>query len=226
MLELEHVLLKYRKKEILRDVTFSAKPGQAIGLLGLNGSGKSTILSAIAGAKSVSGGTIRLEGKTYHDDPKLFQRSIGYVTQENALIDELSAMDNIRLWTPLDKAAIYDTLTNTNLSILGVHTFLEVPVRSMSGGMKKRLSIATVLINKPHILLLDEPLAALDIVAKESIRDYIFSFRSNGGILLIASHDEKLFEFCDEVWLLHDHQCTSLRDYPADVSISDLLRRS
>ncbi len=225
MLELKDVELKYRKKVILKGVNISAKPGQCIGLLGLNGSGKSTMLSAIAGAKSASAGSITLNGKTYREDPKAFQENIGYVTQENALIEELSAMDNLRLWTPLDKASIYDTLTNTNLSILGVHTFLEIPVRSMSGGMKKRLSIATVLINKPHVLLLDEPLAALDMLAKKSILDYIASFRSNGGMLVIASHDEKLFEFCDEVWLLQNQACTNLKDLPSDISIPELLRQ-
>ena len=226
MLELTNVSLNYRKKMILKDVSFIANPGQAVGLLGLNGSGKSTLLSAIAGAKAVKGGTIRLNGKTRQEDPKAYQQSIGYVTQENALIEELSAMDNLRLWTSLDKAAIYDTLTNTNLSILNVHTFLEIPVRSMSGGMKKRLSIATVLINKPGVLLLDEPLSALDMLAKQSILDYISSFRSNGGLLVVASHDEKIFDFCDEVYLLHQQQCTNLRDYPADISIPALLARS
>ncbi len=223
MLELSHVELKYRKKVILRDVSLSARPGECIGLLGLNGSGKSTMLSAIAGSKAISAGTITLDGKTYKEDAKAFQKQIGYVTQENALIEELSAMDNLRLWTPLDKAAIYDSLTNTNLSILGVHTYLEVPVRRMSGGMKKRLSIATVLINRPTILLLDEPLAALDILAKESIQEYIRSFRSNGGTLVIASHEEKLFEFCDDVWLLQNGSCTNLKELPSDASLPQLL---
>jgi len=224
MLDLKDVTLSYRKKTILRDVNISAKPGEIIGLLGMNGSGKSTLLSAMAGVKKPAAGSILLHGKTYADDPKQYNSAIGYVTQENALIDELSAMDNLRLWTAMDKAAILDTLQNTNLSILGVHTYITLPVNSMSGGMKKRLSIATVLINKPGILLLDEPFAALDLVAKQDILNFLFAFRAGGGLAVVASHDEKIFDFCNEVFLLKDGVCTSFRSLPENSTPADLLR--
>ena len=226
MLQIEQVQLSYRKHMVLENVTICAQPGQTIGLLGLNGSGKSTLLSAIAGVKAPLSGTIRLNGKTFQEDKKSYTSALGYVTQENALIDELSAMDNIRLWTPLKKEQIMDKLQNTPLAILGVHTFMDVPVKSMSGGMKKRLSIATVLINDPKLLLLDEPLAALDMLAKQAILGYISMFRASGGLSFVSSHDEKLFEFCDDVYLLHGGKCNSLREYPADISIPDLLRSS
>ena len=124
MLSLNSVTLKYRKKTILTDVSFDAEPGRIIGLLGLNGSGKSTLLSALAGVKKPAAGTILLNGKTVEEDRKAWHATIGYVTQENALIDELTAMDNLRLWTDRDKASIFDTLQNTSLSMLGGHAWL------------------------------------------------------------------------------------------------------
>ena len=229
MLSLSHVTLKYRKKTILQDVSFDAAPGQTIGLLGMNGSGKSTLLLSIAGVKKPAEGTILLEGKSYADDPRAYNSSVGFVTQENALIDELTAMDNLRLWTPMSKAEIFDTLQNTPLCALGVHTYLELPVNSMSGGMKKRLSLATVLINKPNVLLMDEPFAALDLVAKKDILNFLSLFRSGGGITVIASHDEKIFEFCDESYLLKDGVVTHLPQLAEKIKngtdISELLRR-
>lgn len=229
MLSLSHVTLKYRKKTILQDVSFDAAPGQTIGLLGMNGSGKSTLLLSIAGVKKPAEGTILLEGKSYADDPRSYNSSVGFVTQENALIDELTAMDNLRLWTPMSKAEIFDTLQNTSLCALGVHTYLELPVNSMSGGMKKRLSLATVLINKPNVLLMDEPFAALDLVAKKDILNFLSLFRSGGGITVIASHDEKIFEFCDESYLLKDGVVTHLPQLAEKIKngtdISELLRR-
>lgn len=229
MLSLSHVTLKYRKKTILQDVSFDAAPGQTIGLLGMNGSGKSTLLLSIAGVKKPAEGTILLEGKSYADDPRSYNSSVGFVTQENALIDELTAMDNLRLWTPMSKAEIFDTLQNTSLCVLGVHTYLELPVNSMSGGMKKRLSLATVLINKPNVLLMDEPFAALDLVAKKDILNFLSLFRSGGGITVIASHDEKIFEFCDESYLLKDGVVTHLPQLAEKIKngtdISELLRR-
>ena len=185
----ENVSLKY-KKTVLTNVSISASKGDVIGLLGLNGSGKSTLLSAIAGLRKPASGTIKVEGKA------------GFVTQENALIDELTAMDNLKMWTPLSRQDILKELTGTELSILKVQDFIDLKVKRMSGGMKKSLAIASVLLAKPDILLLDEPLAALDIPAKNDIINFIDSFRSKGGTVFIASHSEELFKHCSKIYLL------------------------
>ena len=194
---IENVSLKY-KKTVLTDVTISAGRGEVIGLLGLNGSGKSTLLSASAGLRRTSKGTIKVGGKA------------GFVTQENALIDELTAMDNLKMWTPLSKAEILKELTDTELSILKVNEFIDLKVKRMSGGMKKRLAIASVLLSKPDILLMDEPLAALDIPAKNDIINFIDSFRAKGGTVFIASHSEEMFTHCSKIYLLKNGAATLL----------------
>ncbi len=194
---IENVSLKY-KKTVLTDVTISAGRGEVIGLLGLNGSGKSTLLSAIAGLRRTSKGTIKVGGKA------------GFVTQENALIDELTAMDNLKMWTPLSKAEILKELTETELSILKVNEFIDLKVKRMSGGMKKRLAIASVLLSRPDILLMDEPLAALDIPAKNDIINFIDSFRAKGGTVFIASHSEEMFKHCSKIYLLKNGAATLL----------------
>ena len=204
---IENVSLKY-KKTVLTNVSMTAAKGEVVGLLGLNGSGKSTLLSAISGLRKPSSGTIRTGGKT------------GFVTQENALIDELTAMDNLKMWTPLSKQDILKELTDTELSILKVSDFINVKVKRMSGGMKKRLAIASVLLAKPDILLLDEPLAALDIPAKNDIISFIDSFSSEGGTVFIASHSEELFKHCSKVYLLKKGQAVLL---PEGTSPSEAL---
>lgn len=204
---IEKVSLKY-KKTVLTDVTISAEKGDVIGLLGLNGSGKSTLLSAIAGLRRTSKGSIKVNGKA------------GFVTQENALIDELTAMDNLKMWTPLSKAEILKELTETELSILKVNEFIDLKVKRMSGGMKKRLAIASVLLSKPDILLMDEPLAALDIPAKNDIINFIDSFRAKGGTVFIASHSEEMFKHCSKIYLLKNGVSTLL---PAGTPLSEAL---
>ena len=204
---IEKVSLKY-KKTVLTDVTITAQKGDVIGLLGLNGSGKSTLLSAIAGLRRTHSGTIKVDGKA------------GFVTQENALIDELTAMDNLKMWTPLSKAEILKALTDTELSILKVNEFIDLKVKRMSGGMKKRLAIASVLLSKPDILLLDEPLAALDIPAKNDIIKFIDSFRAKGGTVFIASHSEEMFKHCSKIYLLKNGVSTLL---PAGISPAEAL---
>ena len=197
VVSVENVSLKY-KKAVLDNVTISAAKGEVVGLLGLNGSGKSTLLSAVAGLRKPASGTIKVTGKA------------GFVTQENALIDELTAMDNLKMWTPLSKQEILKELTETELTILKVSDFINLKVKRMSGGMKKRLAIASVLLAKPDILLMDEPLAALDIPAKNDIINFIDSFKAKGGTVFIASHSEEMFKHCSKIYLLKKGQAVLL----------------
>ena len=203
----ENVSLKY-KKTVLTNVTISAGKGETIGLLGLNGSGKSTLLSAIAGLRKPSSGTLKVNGKA------------GFVTQENALIEELTAMDNLKMWTPMSRQDILKELTETELSILKVSDFIDLKVKRMSGGMKKRLAIASVLLSKPDILLMDEPLAALDIPAKNDIINFVDSFSKKGGTIIIASHSEELFKHCSKIYLLKKGVSSLL---PAGISPAEAL---
>lgn len=207
MLEVVGVCAKYRKP-VLTDVNLKASSGECIGLLGLNGSGKSTLLSCIAGIKKPSKGVIKVDGR------------IGFVTQENALIEELNAIDNISMWTSLSKKQIIEKLDDPILSILKVKDFYSVRVKDMSGGMKKRLSLTSVLITNPDILLLDEPLAALDIPAKKDILRIIDSFTKNGGIVVVSSHEEEMFSHCSSVYLLSKGRANKLSK---DISVYEAL---
>lgn len=200
MLKLDNVNINYGRRRILSDVSFTADRGQLIGLLGLNGSGKSTLLTVIAGLRRPFSGLVSLDDTSSTEAS--YKSRFGYVTQETALIPELSAMDNLRLWSSMKKDELLKTLSSPPLSILKVQDFIDVPVRSMSGGMKKRLQLATVLIGNPEVLLLDEPLSALDIPAKEDIINYIRAFRSNGGLIIAASHDDELFYVSDRILLI------------------------
>ena len=195
MVNIDNVSVKY-KKTVLTNVNITAGNGECIGLLGLNGSGKSTLLSAVSGIKKPASGKIYIEGKT------------GFVTQENALIDELTAYDNILMWTSMKKDEILKALNGPELSILKVSDFINVRVRNMSGGMKKRLALASVIITGPDVLLMDEPLAALDIPAKSDILTFIDAFKAKGGIVFIASHEAEVFDHCDKIYHLKDGKCT------------------
>jgi len=197
MVEIDNVTLNY-KKSILKDVSIKAYEGECIGLLGLNGSGKSTLLSAIAGIKKPHAGNIMIDGK------------VGFVTQENALIEELSGIDNLMMWSPLGRKDILAALTDSEASVLKTKDFIDLKVRRMSGGMKKRLAITSVILDKPDVLLLDEPLAALDIPAKKDIISFIDTFKSGGGTVFVASHSEDVFAHCDRIYYLHDGKCEEL----------------
>ena len=201
-IEVRHVQKKYRRKTVLRDVTFSAGHGECIGILGGNGSGKSTLLKTLAGVLRPDGGSFTLGGADLFRDEKRRAAAVGYVPQGTPLLRELTAMDHLRLWYRPE--ALRRGLSGGVLEMLGVTGFLKTPVGKMSEGMKKRLSIGCALASNPRVLLLDEPSAALDLVCKANILDYFCMYRNRGGILLIATHDPQELELCTGYRLLRE----------------------
>lgn len=209
-LEINDIRKKYGKKTVLDGISLSAEAGSCVGILGGNGCGKSTLLSIIAGLSRADSGSVT----AVKDNSKAV---IGYVPQGTPLMEELSAWDNLRLWYSRD--ALKRELESGVLKMLGIDTFLKVPVRKMSMGMKKRLSIGCAVYGNPDILLLDEPTAALDIVCKESIYSYIDDFRKKGGIVLFVTHDVHEFELCDRCYVMKDGR---LSEYTYDGDLRKL----
>ena len=201
-IDIRNVQKNYRRKTVLRDVTFSAGPGECIGILGGNGSGKSTLLKTLAGVLRPDGGSFTLGGADLVRDHKRRAAAVGYVPQGTPLLRELTAMDHLRLWYRPE--ALRRGLSGGVLEMLGVTGFLKTPVGKMSEGMKKRLSIGCALASNPRVLLLDEPSAALDLVCKANILDYFCMYRNRGGILLIATHDPQELELCTGYRLLRE----------------------
>lgn len=197
---IDHISKRYHRKEVLRDVCLQARGGQCIGILGANGSGKSTLLSILAGVLRRDGGKFLLDGKDLFADSRLRSQYVGFVPQGTPLLEELTAWDNLLLW--YDRAELKQELEKGVLQKLGIREFLKVPVSKMSGGMKKRLSIGCAMANRPPVLLLDEPTAALDLACKESIAAYLREYKAAGGLLLLTTHDVLELNLCDAWYIL------------------------
>ncbi|MCR5703618.1 MAG: heme ABC exporter ATP-binding protein CcmA [Eubacterium sp.] len=204
-IEVKEVKKKYSRKgtEILKNISFSANSGECVGILGLNGCGKTTLLSCLAGL------VIPDSGSFFADNTNLFEvrhpeSIIGYVPQSNPLMEDLTVRDNLRLWYTGAKLDMEEELNHGILKLLGIHEFIDKKVSNLSGGMKKRLSIGCSMANEPSILLLDEPSASLDIDCKEIIASYIKSFTAKGGIVLLATHEEGEIALCDRINILTD----------------------
>ena len=199
-MEIKGIKKRYGKKQVLNDITFSAKEGECIGIIGGNGCGKSTLLNILAGVLSCDEGSFTYMGNELLGNTKLRSTIVGYVPQNTPLFEELSAMDNLRLW--YTKAEIRRELSDGALKMLGIDSFIKTTVSKMSGGMKKRLAIGCSVAKKPKVLLLDEPSAALDLVCKESIYKYISEYKACGGTVIIATHDIMEFSLCDKLYIL------------------------
>jgi len=196
--EIIQITKKYGRKEVLCGASFRAGSGRCVGILGTNGCGKSTLLKILAGVLAPDGGQFLLQGEDLLKNSALRAKTVGYVPQGTALIEELSARDNLRLW--YEPEALERSLEGGILRRLGVHEFLRTTAGKLSDGMKKRLSIGCAMAKDPEILLLDEPTAALDLVCKEQILDTFDAFRRDGGALVMVSHDQWELTMCDS-WL-------------------------
>ena len=206
-LELIHITKSFQRgrKQVLRDVSLEAVGGECVGILGANGCGKSTLLSVLAGIQPPDSGSFRLNGEELFTGKRgRFAAAIGYVPQECPLMEELNALDNLRLWYSDSPLVLEEELENGFLAMLGIPDFLKVSVGKMSGGMKKRLSIGCAVASNPQVLLLDEPGAALDLICKERIEVYLKNFRKQGNIILIATHEEREISLCDRLFILRE----------------------
>ena len=155
MIQIRNLSKHYGRRKILAGISLDVPAGSCIGILGENGCGKPTMLSILAGTLQ------RNTGEFLYGEEDLFQnrrrhaRAVGYVPQGTPLLEELTALDNLRLWYK-NRKEIEEELENGVLGILGIQDFLKVPVSRMSGGMKKRLSIGCAVAHRPQILLMDK----------------------------------------------------------------------
>ncbi len=224
MLSVQKVSKRYGKKQVLKDICFTAEQGDCIAIAGANGCGKSTLLSILAGTLRQDSGSFEAFGKDLFHNPKERERLIGYVPQENPLIPELTARDNLNLWYCDSRYDLKEELEQGVLAMLGIPEFLDVRVMAMSGGMKKRLSIGCAIANDPPILILDEPSAALDLVCKDDIRRYMMEFKKRKGIILITTHDEDELAICDHVLVMKEGVLTEAPKGTHGEALLNLIR--
>ncbi len=210
MIKISSVCKKYGKHTILDNISINIHPGECVGIIGANGSGKTTLLSIIAGFLKPESGSISINDKKLSFSSDIVRGYISYVPQENPLMEELSALDNLRLWYTGASLNLEEELDHGILKMLGISDFLNKRVSRLSGGMKKRLSIGIALADNPSLLIMDEPSAALDLECKKLIRDYIKSFTRNSGSVLLVSHDEPELSICDKLFLLKDSSLTEI----------------
>lgn len=221
-IEVSHISKKYGRRQILNDITFKADKGECIGIVGANGCGKSTLLKVLSGAHRPDSGTVTYNGINPLAHRSVFGRLVGYVPQENPLFDNLTVLDNLKLWYCDSSHDFKKDIHSGMISAFGIDQYLHSTVRNLSGGMKKRLSIACSIAKDPSILILDEPGASLDIVCKEDIKNYMKQYIAEGGIIIIASHEEGELSVCSRMYLMNDGVLSAVAD---NTPLSSLMGR-
>jgi ABC-2 type transport system ATP-binding protein len=207
MLQVDALKKSYGNLVAVNGVSLRAGIGETIGLLGPNGAGKTTTVSIIAGLVRPDSGSVQIEGRPLAGDTDPNKRRIGLVPQDLALFDELTAQANLQLFAALydlDGAAAKRAIGEA-LELVGLADRAQERVKNYSGGMKRRLNLASALLHDPQILLLDEPTVGVDPQSRNAIFDNLEVLKQRGKTLLYTTHYmEEAERLCDRV-IIMDH---------------------
>ena len=171
MVSAQDLGFSYGKEKLFQGLSFAANAGECLVLAGPNGSGKSTLLSLISGVLKPDAGQIRTEGK------------LALVPQGTALFEDMTVEENLLFFAGLQKARVPQELP------FSLNRYRKKRLSALSGGSKKRVSIACALLGDPQNILFDEPCAGLDIKYQEELSDLILRLKAKGCTILYAGHD-------------------------------------
>ena len=205
MLELKNITKKFNEKTVLDNISLNIENGEIVSLLGQSGSGKTTLLNIILGLMNMDEGQLIFNGDDI-TNIQMKKRGFNIVFQDYALFPNLNAYENIIYGLKNNKGISTKEEVDEIISILGLQQHLEKNISQLSGGQKQRVALARTLVTKPKVLLLDEPLSALDGVIKESIKDKIKSIVKQFKLTtIVVTHDpEEALTLSDKVLIIND----------------------
>ena len=205
MLQLKHVKKNFDGKDILKDINMDIGSGEIVSILGSSGCGKTTLLNMILGITEIDSGKIYFDGQDITEVP-MEKRGFNIVFQDYALFPNLNVYQNITYGLRNKPNISTKEEVEELISLLGLEEHLQKRVEQLSGGQKQRVALARTMVMKPKILLLDEPLSALDGVIKESIKDRIKTIAKEYHLTtIIVTHDpEEALTLSDRVMILNE----------------------
>lgn len=202
-ISIEHVTQKIKDATVLKDICLEMKGGTVYGLQGKNGSGKTMLMRAISGLIRPTSGRIVINGEQLHKNISI-PRSIGLLLENPSLLPEYDASQNLKLLAKMQGGVPEEEIRQL-IRDVGLDDAGHKKVEKYSLGMKQRLGIAAAILGSPDIILLDEPINAIDGEGVEEIRSLILSLKNEKRIIIVACHDkEEMNLLADEIVHLRD----------------------
>jgi ABC-2 type transport system ATP-binding protein len=235
-LEVSGLTKKFGDFTAVDNVSFTVQPGEVIGYLGPNGSGKTTTIRMLCGLLVPTAGTAKIMGIDVTKNPEAVKPHIGYMSQKFALYDDLTVLENLQFY-----AGIYDVPEAEEparikevLHMAGLGGREKLPAGEISGGWRQRLALGCALVHRPPLLFLDEPTSGVDPVARREFWDLIYELASAGTTIFITTHYMDEAEHCSKVafmyrgkLLAHDTPAglknTFLKGAAWDLAVAPLL---
>jgi ABC-2 type transport system ATP-binding protein len=224
MLALEHVAVRYSRRPVLRDVSFSIGPGEIVAYLGANGAGKTTTMKVVTGLREPDCGRVVFRGRDVAEDPLAWRRCLGYVPEVAEVYPFLSGREYLLFAGRLRALpeATLEKRVDELLELLELGPQRHLALESYSKGMRQKVLIATALLHDPEVLVLDEPLSGLDVSSVLVMKALLRELAGRGRAILYSTHHLEVAEnLCERVLILHEGRIV------ADDSVANLreLRR-
>lgn len=205
--QVNHLSHQYKgqKRPLLSDLNLTVARGESFGLFGPNGAGKTTLISLITGLIDYRKGEVKILGKEIQSNRKEVRSRFGYVPQSLSYYEELSPLHNLDYFGAmmgLSQSKI-NKRTDELLDVLGLSQVKNKPIKTFSGGMKRRVNLAIGVIHEPEIIFLDEPTVGVDVQTRHAIIAYLKKLNAGGTTLFYTSHHlSEAQELCDTVALM------------------------
>lgn len=220
------------RKQVLTDNAVTLMPGEMVIMTGPSGSGKSTLLTLVGGLRRVQEGSVRVLGRELNglNDSELtyVRRSIGFIFQAHNLFDSLTALQNVRTSMELhdDPPGERDYKATAALARLGMGDRIHYKPQALSGGQRQRVAIARALVNRPKLVLADEPTAALDQASGREVVEVLKQLaRDNGSTILLVTHDSRIIDVADRIVNMVDGRIVSEIFVEETVRMVEFLKR-
>lgn len=205
VIEVKNLIKEYKEIKAVDNLSFEVHEGEILGLLGPNGSGKTTTINCLLSLLNYSSGSIKIFGKEMKPDSYDIKSKIGVVFQEVAVFDELTVYENIDYFCGLyiDNKGTRKKYIEDAINLVGLENFKNFYPKKLSGGLLRRLNIACGIAHKPKLIFLDEPTVAVDPQSRNNILDGIKKLRDNGATIVYTTHYmEEVEMLCDRVIIL------------------------
>lgn len=235
LIELTHICKSFEETEVLKDINLYIDKNEFVTLLGPSGCGKSTILRIISGFETPTSGDVLFEGKSILKIPP-YERTVNTVFQKYALFPHLNVADNIAFGLKLKKMSQKEINIKVGkvLELVNLSGYENRLITSLSGGQQQRIAIARAIVNEPSVLLLDEPLAALDLKLRQGMQLELKNMQRELGITFIyVTHDqEEALTMSDTVVVMRDGTIqqigkpTDVYNEPKNAYVADFIGKS
>jgi ABC-2 type transport system ATP-binding protein len=212
MLEVNDISFSYGMRKVLRDIAFDVSAGEILAVIGANGAGKTTLLRVLACLRMQDSGNVRLDGVDTLERPVKYRRNIGYLSEKCPLYDEMTVEDYLsyRLRLRGEKWMRVSRRVDEVVAQCRLIDERKTVMRVLSHGFRKRVGLAEALASHPSLLLLDDPLAGLDLPQRKQVAEVLTSVSSRAAVVLAGHEVSQMLEWCTRVLVLRGGQVAGL----------------